>query len=57
MGVKDKNKIGAARKKIIFDFFPINFFLVFFLRFLNIVCLDLIQKSHSFYKKKLQSLN
>ena len=29
MGVLDKNKIGVARKKIIFDFFPIKFFLSF----------------------------
>ena len=47
----------AVRKKIIFDFFSeLKFFLVFF-KFLNIVCLDQIQKSHIFYKEKLQSLN
>ena len=51
-----KNENGATRKKIIFDFFyQLNFFLVFF-KFLNIVGLDQIQKSHTFYKKKLQSL-
>ena len=51
-----KNKNGAARK-IIFDlFFQLKFFLVFFFKFLNIVCLDQIQKSHIFYKEKLQSL-
>ena len=39
-----KNKSGAARKKIIFDFFfQLNFF-VFFFKFLNIVCHDQIQK-------------
>ena len=36
-----KNKSGAARKKFIFDFFfQLKFFLVFFFKFLNIVCLD-----------------
>ena len=49
-----KNESGAARKKIIFDFFfQLKFFLVFIFKFLNIVCLDQIQKSHIFYKKKL----
>ena len=48
-----KNKSGAARKKFIFDFFSIEFFFVFFFKFLNIVCHDQIQKSHIFYKKKL----
>ena len=53
-----KNKSGAARKKIIFDFlFQLKFFFVFFFKLLNIVCLDQIQKSHIFYKEKLQSLN
>ena len=53
-----KNKSGAATKKFIFDlFFQLKFFLVFFFKFLNIVCHDQIQKSHIFYKKKLQSLN
>ena len=53
-----KNENGAARKKIIFDFFfQLKFFLAFFFKFLNIVCPGLIQKSHIFYKKKLQSLN
>ena len=52
------NKSGAARKKFIFDFFfLLKFFLVFFFKFLNIVCCDQIQKSHMFYMKKLQSLN
>ena len=52
------NESGAARKKIIFDFFfQLKFFLVFFFKFLNIICLDQIQKSHIFYKEKLQSLN
>ena len=55
--MKGKNEIGVARKKNYFDlFFQLKFFLVFFLKFLNIICLDLIQKSHPFYKKKLQSL-
>ena len=49
-----KNKSGVARKKIIFDFFfHLNFISVFFLKFLNIVCPDQIQKSHILYKKKL----
>ena len=53
-----KNESGVARKKIIFDFFfQLKFFLVFFFKFLNIICLDQIQKSQIFYKKKLQSLN
>ena len=48
-----KNESGAARKKLIFDLFIyLNSFLVFFFKFLNIVCPDLIQKSHIFYKKK-----
>ena len=49
-----KNESGAARKKIIFDFyFELKFSLVFSFKFLNLVCLDQIQKSHIFYKKKL----
>ena len=53
-----RNESGAARKKIISDFsFQLKFFLVFFFKLLNIVCLDQIQKSHIFYKEKLQSLN
>ena len=49
-----KNESGAARKKIIFDFFlKLNFFSVLSLKFLNIVCPDQIQKSYIFYKKKL----
>ena len=49
-----KNKSRAARKKIIYDFFfQLNFFSVFFFKFLNIVCLDQIQKSLIVYKKKL----
>ena len=53
-----RNESGAPRKNNIFDFFSQwNFFLVFFFKFLNIVCLDQIQNSHIFYTKKLQSLN
>ena len=53
-----KNKSGAIRKKIIFDFFfQLKFVWVFFFKFRNIVCPDQIQKSQIFYKKKLQSLN
>ena len=49
-----KNESGAARIFFIFDFFfQLNFFLVIFFKCLNIVCLDQIQKSHIFYKKKL----
>ena len=49
-----KNESGAARKKIIFDFFfSIEFFSIFFFKFLNIICPDQIQKSHTFYKKIL----
>ena len=47
-----KNKSGVARKKFTFDFFfQLKFFLVFSFKFLNIVCLDQIQKSHVVYKK------
>ena len=53
-----KNRKWAARNFFICDlFFQLKFFLVFFFKFLNIVCLDQIQKSHIFYKKRLQSLN
>ena len=53
-----KKKSGTARKRIIFDFFfQLKFFLVFFFKFLIILCLDHIQKSHIFYKEKLQNLN
>ena len=53
-----RNENGVARIFFIFDFhFQLKFFWVFFFKFLNIVCLDQIQKSHIFYKKKLQSLN
>ena len=53
-----KNKTGAPRKKFISNlFFKLKFYLVLFIKFLNIVCLDQIQKSHIFDKKKLQSLN
>ena len=56
--MKDKNKIEATRKEYYFLLlFPIEIFLVFFFRFLNMVCLDQIQKSHSFYEKKLQNFN
>ena len=56
--VKGKNKTKGARIFFTFDlFFQLKFFLVFFLKFLNIVCLDQIQKSHSSYKKKLLNLN
>ena len=49
-----KNKSGATRKNFFFDFFfQLNFFSVFFFKFLNIVCPDRIQKSHMFNKKKL----
>ena len=49
-----KNDSGVARKKFISDFFfHLNFFPLFFLKFLNIVCLDQIQNSHILYKKKL----
>ena len=49
-----KNENGAARKKIIFDFFlKLKFFSVLSFKFLNIVCPDQIQKSYIFYKKKL----
>ena len=39
-----KNKSGAAKKKKIDFFFQLNFFLVFFFKFLYIVCHDQIQK-------------
>ena len=47
-----KNESGAARKKIIIDFFfELKYFFVFSFKFLNIVCPDQIQKSYIFYKK------
>ena len=53
-----KNKTRAPRKKFNSDlFFQLKFYLVLFVKFLNIVCLNQIQKSHIFDKKKLQSLN
>ena len=51
-----KNENGAISKKFILYFYFQLKFIVFF-RFLNIVSLDWSQNSHSFYKKKLQSLN
>ena len=54
------NTTNKSRKLRILYFFTILFFLKFFnflIKFLNIVSLDLSQKLHSFYKKKLQSLN
>ena len=48
-----KNKSGVARKKIIFYFFfKLKFLSVFSLKFLNMVCIDQIQKSYIFYTKK-----
>ena len=52
-----KNESGAARKKKkkkkLTFFFQLNFFSVFFFKFLNILCPNQVQKSHIFYKKKL----
>ena len=49
-----KNESGAVRKNFFFySFFQLNFFSVFFFKFLNIVCPDQIQKSYMFNKKKL----
>ena len=48
--------MGQLEKKLFLTFFQLKCFLVFFFKFLSIVCLDRIQKSHIFYKKKLQSL-
>ena len=49
-----KNESAVARKKIIFDsFFELKFFSIFSFKFLNKVCLDQIQRSYIFYKKKL----
>ena len=48
-----KNESGAARKKKFDSFFQLNFFSVFFFKFLNIICPDHIQKSYIVYKKKL----
>ena len=47
-----KNESGAARKKIIFDFF-LKKISIFSCKFLNIVCPNQIQKSYIFYKIKL----
>ena len=47
-----KNDSGVVRKKFISDFFfHLNFFPVFFLKFLNIVCLHHIQNSHTLQEK------
>ena len=47
-----KNESGAARKKIIFDFFfQLNFFSIFSFKFLNILCPDHIHKSHILQEK------
>ena len=46
--MKGENKSGATRKILIFD----SFFIVFYFRFLNIVCPNQIQKSCSFYREK-----
>ena len=51
MHVSTQNDIHAPK------IFLIEFFFNFIINFLNIVCLDQSQKSHLFYKKKLQSLN
>ena len=48
-----KNKSGAARKNFFLTLFSIEFFSVFFFKFLNTVCPNQIQKSHMFNKKKL----
>ena len=49
-----KNESGAARKSFFFySFFQLNFFSIFFFKFLNILCPDQIQKSYMFNKKKL----
>ena len=48
-----KNESGAARKNFFFTLFSIEFFSVFFFKFLNIVCPNQIQKSYMFNKKKL----
>ena len=54
MDLKGKNKIGAARKKIILNFFfPIEIFFVFFLRFLNIVYLDWIHRGTLILQEKI----
>ena len=54
MGLKGKNKSGIPRKKLFLTFFSIEIlFFVFFFKFLNIICPNQIQESHSFYKKKL----
>ena len=51
-------KLGQLEKYIYFGLlFPTEVFFIFFFKFLNIVCPNWIQKLHSFYKEKLQSLN
>ena len=52
-----KTKVGQLEKKLFLIFFSIEIFLNFIFKFLKIVCFDQIQKSHTFYKEKLQSLN
>ena len=52
-----KSKSRVVRKIIIKFFFSIEIKIFFFFKFLKIVSPDKSQKSHSFYKRKLQSLN
>ena len=52
-----KNECGGGTKKRIFEFFTSEIFLCLLLKFLNIVSPNQSQKPHSFYRKKLQSLN
>ena len=51
----EKMKPRQLKKKL--NFFPIESFFVFFFKFLNIVYLERIQLSHSFYMKTLKIMN
>ena len=55
MGIKCKNKTRIAGNFLIFDFFLQLKFFGLLLQVSKNVCYDRIQKSHSFYKKKLVS--
>ena len=52
-----KMTLGQLEKFNFDFFFQLKIYFVFFFRILNIVHPDWIQKSYSFYKKKLQNLN
>ena len=54
--VNNKSK-EITKKYFLILFLKIEFVMVFFIKFLNIISCEWSQKSLSFYKKKLQSLS